>query len=256
MAEDQQKIKVIIADQQVLFRQGIRSILNEIEAIEICSEADKINELISAMNTLCPDVALIDINLNTEDDQDLAKSVKQMFPSVAIVLITPKLSDDELFQAIKSRASGYLSRSVSPNDLITTIRRAARGEHPINDNLVTHPQVAEKVLQQLWADMKNQDIEAIEKTIAKGFQSVHQFGSNNREQEIDLIKGLNLGNYILSDIKITQNGPVIVATYFVSVEETIEGKRLTKKPAPRLSVFLKTDSGWQWIAHANLKPMN
>ena len=98
-------------------------------------------------------------------------------------------------------------------------------------------------------------MEAIEKTISKGFQSVHQYGSSNRDQEIELIKGLKLGEYTLTDIKITQDGPVIVATYFVSVEETIKGKILSKEPAPRMSVFLKTDSGWKWIAHANLKPL-
>ena len=41
----------------------------------------------------------------------------------------------------------------------------------------------------------------------------------------------------------------------VSVEETIEGKRLSSKPDTRLTIFLKTDSGWQWIAHANLNPL-
>ncbi|MFA4917276.1 MAG: nuclear transport factor 2 family protein [Syntrophales bacterium] len=124
-----------------------------------------------------------------------------------------------------------------------------------NHDVATEEGLGEKLLGQLWADMEKPDMEAIEKTIAKGFQSVHQDGSNNREQEIKLIKGLKLGKYSLSNIKITQNGPVIVATYFVSVEETIEGKRLQKKPAPRLSVFLKTDSGWKLIAHANLKPL-
>jgi hypothetical protein len=119
----------------------------------------------------------------------------------------------------------------------------------------TEKGLGEKLLRQLWTDMKKPDMQRIEKTTAEGFQSVHQDGANNREQEIELIKGLKLGEYTLSNIEITRNGPVIVATYFVSVEETIEGKRLQKRPAPRLSVFLKTESGWQWIAHANLKPL-
>lgn len=106
-----------------------------------------------------------------------------------------------------------------------------------NQEVATEKGLGEKLLRQLWADMKKPDMEVIEKTIAKGFQSVHQYGSNNREQEIKLIKGLKLGKYTLSNIKITRNGPVIVATYFVSVEETIKGKRLSKKPAPWLSVF-------------------
>jgi len=124
-----------------------------------------------------------------------------------------------------------------------------------NQEVAAEKGLGEKLLLQLWTDMKKPDMEAIEKTIAKGFQSVHQYGSNNREQEIKLIKGLKLGKYTLSNIEITRNGPVIIATYFVSVAETIKGDRLTKKPAPRLSVFLKTDSGWKWIAHANLKPL-
>ncbi len=119
----------------------------------------------------------------------------------------------------------------------------------------TEQGLGEKLLRQVWADMKKPDMERIEKTIGQGFQSVHSFGARDRDQEIELIKGLKLGDYTLSDIVATRNGPVIVTTYFVSVEETIEGKRTAKKPAPRLSVFLKTESGWKWIAHANLKPL-
>jgi len=114
----------------------------------------------------------------------------------------------------------------------------------------------ELLLRQLWDDMRETDMNALEKTLANGFQSVHQYGASNREQEIELLKNLNFDKYTLTDIQITRNGPVIIATYFVSVEETIKGQQLSKDPAPRLSVFLKTDSGWQWIAHANLKPLN
>ncbi|MBW1744763.1 MAG: nuclear transport factor 2 family protein, partial [Deltaproteobacteria bacterium] len=113
----------------------------------------------------------------------------------------------------------------------------------------------EQLLRQLWEDMRKADTNALERKLAKGFQSVHQYGASNREQEIELLKNLNFDKYTLSNIQITQDGPVIVATYFVSVGETIKGQRLSKEPAPRLSVFLKTDSGWQWIAHANLKPL-
>ena len=95
---------------------------------------------------------------------------------------------------------------------------------------------------------------ALEKKIAPGFQSVHEDGTRSREEELKLLQELNLGEYTLSDLKVTQVGPVIIVSYFVSTEETIEGKRLSTSPAARLSIFLKTDSGWQWIAHANLNP--
>ncbi|MBW1771211.1 MAG: nuclear transport factor 2 family protein [Deltaproteobacteria bacterium] len=103
-------------------------------------------------------------------------------------------------------------------------------------------ELGEKLVRQLWADIKDRNTEGAGKMIAQGFQSVHQDGARNREQEIGLIKELDLGKYNLSDFTVTQNGPVI-------------GKRLSTEAAPRLDVFLKTDSGWQLIAHANLKPL-
>jgi DNA-binding NarL/FixJ family response regulator len=148
VADERQKIKILIADQQPIFRQGIHSSLTQIADIEICGEVGTGDELMSAINNLVPDVVLLDINLSNGDGSDLAKAVKQQLPSVAIILLSPKPNDDELFQAIKSRVAGYLKRDVSSEELVTTIRRAASGEHPINDTFLSQPRVADKVLQQ------------------------------------------------------------------------------------------------------------
>ena len=77
----------------------------------------------------------------------------------------------------------------------------------------------------------------------------------NRQQQIELIKKLNLGKYELSKFKVTRSGPVLVVTYIATAPQTIKGKRISGVPARRLSVFLKTKDGWRWIAHANLMPM-
>ena len=115
--------------------------------------------------------------------------------------------------------------------------------------------LGEKLLRQIWENMKNTDMKAIDTVLADGYQSVHEDGASDRAHEISLIKNLKMGDYTLTKIKITRTGPVIVATYFVSVTETIEGERLTKTPAARLSVFVETEKGWKWVAHANLKPL-
>jgi hypothetical protein len=112
-----------------------------------------------------------------------------------------------------------------------------------------------KLVNQLWSDLKEGNIEAIEEYIVPGFQSIHEDGARDRDAEIELIKGLDLGDYTLTDLKVTQNGPVIIVTYFVSVEETIGDKRLSTKPAARLSAWLKSNNEWQWIIHANLKAL-
>jgi DNA-binding NarL/FixJ family response regulator len=143
-----EQIKVLIADQQPLFRQGVRSTLSQIPDIEICGEVDSSNELISSISTLYPDIVLLDIELSHSDGMDLAKAVKQLLPSVAVVLLSPQPNDDELFDAIKSRVAGYIKRDISSTELVTTIRRAAAGEHPINDTFLSQPKVADQVLKQ------------------------------------------------------------------------------------------------------------
>lgn len=115
--------------------------------------------------------------------------------------------------------------------------------------------LGEKLVRQLWADMKANNWAEVEKQTAPGFQSVHEDGTRDRDEEIGLIKGLDLGDYTLSNFKVTQNGPVIIVTYSVTVEETIAGKRLPKRSSMRLSSWLKTEDGWKWIIHANLNPL-
>jgi hypothetical protein len=113
----------------------------------------------------------------------------------------------------------------------------------------------EKLERQMWADFKAKDWKAVESKIAEGFQSGHPDGARDRAGEISLIEHLNLGEVTLSNVKSTMNGENIVVTYMIAVQETIDGKRLSRKPSPRLSVWKEEQSGWQWICHANLNPI-
>ena len=141
-------IKVLIADRQPLFRQGIRTILAQQDDIEVFNEVGSESDLLNAINTSFPDVILLDIDLADERGLSLAKSVKRQVPSLAVILLTPRPSNDELFEAIKARASGYLNRNVPIAELLANIHKAAAGGHPINDTFLTQPKVAQKVLEQ------------------------------------------------------------------------------------------------------------
>jgi hypothetical protein len=111
----------------------------------------------------------------------------------------------------------------------------------------------ETLVRQLWKDLAAANIDGIKKYISPGFQSIHDDGARDCAAQLELIKGLNIKEYDLKNFKTTESGPVIIVTYSVSVKETIDGERLSAKPAQRLSAWLKTDNGWQWILHANLK---
>jgi len=148
MVQANQKTKVLVADQQPLYRQGICYALNQLADIEVCGEVGSGDDLLSSISSQYPNVVLLDVTLSSEGDSNLARVVKQLLPSIAIIILTPEPSDEELFQAIKSRASGYLQRDVSSDELLIAIRRSAAGEHPINDTFLAQPKVAEQVLQQ------------------------------------------------------------------------------------------------------------
>ena len=148
MVEAPQKIKVLIADQQPLFRGGIRAVLTQEPDIDVCGEVESDKELLAIAGNVVPDVILLDINLPPESGLSLAKVIKQQLPSVGIVILTPQTNNDELFEAIKARAAGYLNRDVPSHELLDTIRQAAAGGHPINDTFLARPKVAKQVLEQ------------------------------------------------------------------------------------------------------------
>lgn len=114
----------------------------------------------------------------------------------------------------------------------------------------------EALERQMWADMKGQNWNAVESRISQNFQSIHSDGTRDRYREIDLIRHLELGEYTLSDFKVTQTPGTFIVTYTAAVKETIDAESLPSKPTPRLSVWQNNNGTWQWITHANFNPVS
>ena len=113
----------------------------------------------------------------------------------------------------------------------------------------------EKAVTQLWTMLAKGDVVSLDKLMAEGFQSVHRDGPRDKKGELDLIKNLNIKDYELGNFKTTRHNDIYIVTYTVSVAENIDEKQLKKTKAERMSIFAKTSQGWQWLAHANLNPM-
>jgi len=142
------KIQVIIVSQQILFRQGIEHSLSEMKDIKISAMSEVNDEVLSIVDTLPPDVALVDIDAPSDSGLRLARKIKQRLPTIGVVVLTPNPDDAQLFQALKAQAVAYLSKEITADELVSTIRRVARGEHPINETLTARPKLAEQVLHQ------------------------------------------------------------------------------------------------------------
>ena len=142
------KIRVVIISQQSLFRQGIEHSLSDTEDIEISGAAEVNDEVLSDIDTLPPDVALVDIDGPSDNGVTLARKIKQRSPNIGVIVLTSNPNDTQLFQALKAQAVAYLNKEVTAEQLVDVIKRVASGEHPINESLTTRPEIAERVLDQ------------------------------------------------------------------------------------------------------------
>jgi len=156
-----QSIAVWIFSQQPLFRQGIRDALSNIEDIEIAGEARVTDKMSLTVEVMPPDVAIVDIDATPDSGLNLANRIKQVTPSTAVVVLASSVNDEQLLEVIKSRASAYLSKDISSDELSDIIRRVAHGEHPISDSLNKRPKVAEQILDQFQALSQQQEVESL-----------------------------------------------------------------------------------------------
>ena len=142
------KIQVFVVSQQSLFQQGIEHSLSSMEDIVISGVAEVNDTVLSTIDTLPPDVALVDIDGPSDNGLALARKIRQRLPNIGVIVLTSNPDDDQLFQALKAQVGAYLSKEITADQLAVIVRRVARGEHPINESLTTRPKVAEQVLHQ------------------------------------------------------------------------------------------------------------
>jgi DNA-binding NarL/FixJ family response regulator len=154
------KIQVFIVSQQSLFQQGIEHSLSGIDDIAISGVTGVSEEVLRAIDNLPPDVALLDIDGPSDNGLELARKIKQRSPNIGVIVLTSTLDDNQLFLALKAQAVAYVSKEITADQLVDTIRRVAKGEHPINESLTARPKVAEHVLQQFQELSSRSEAEA------------------------------------------------------------------------------------------------
>ncbi|HLG77802.1 MAG TPA: response regulator transcription factor [Ktedonobacteraceae bacterium] len=139
-------IRVIIIDEQPLFREGIRATLERMGDCEIVGESTDIADILDIARTCNPDVALIDAGLVASDPLEIARQARHVAPRMAIIILTPSEDEERLFQSIKVGAAAYYTRSITPADLVEAVRKVSNGEYLIRDDVLAKPQLASRVL--------------------------------------------------------------------------------------------------------------
>jgi len=128
-------IKVLITDDHPVVRHGIRQILESCKEISLIDEAGDGGELLKKILSTDYSVVLLDISLPGRSGLELLKDIKKIKPSLAVLMLSIHPEEQYALRALKTGASGYLTKSSAPEELITAVRKAANGGKYITQSL-------------------------------------------------------------------------------------------------------------------------
>jgi DNA-binding NarL/FixJ family response regulator len=122
------RIKVLIADDQALFREGLRTLLSTRVEVDVVGEAANGREALEQIETSHPHVVLMDLRMPLMDGIQATAQIRQRWPEIPVLVLTTCDDDASLFGALRAGAAGYLLKDVSSETLFSAITAAARGE--------------------------------------------------------------------------------------------------------------------------------
>lgn len=126
-------ISLAIADDQILFRKGLKLLIHSFEGIELVIEASNGLELIAAVERNQPDVILMDLRMPEMDGLETTGKIKQRFPSIKIILLTMYDEEHLINHMMKLGANGYLLKNEEPEEVEIAIRSVMEKDFYFND---------------------------------------------------------------------------------------------------------------------------
>lgn len=138
-----EKIRILLAEDHVVVRQGTRQLLEREPDFEVVGEAGDGVQAVEAAVHQKPDVIIMDIAMPNMNGIEATKQIKKLFPSMAILILTSYDYDEYILSLLEAGAAGYLLKSVSGDDLVSAVRAVHNGEP------VLHPVVIRKMMTSL-----------------------------------------------------------------------------------------------------------
>lgn len=175
-------IKILIADDHALLRQGIRNVLNLEDDLEVIAEANDGQEALAKTLSLSPDIVLLDLNMPILSGIEVVKQLQAAKSKAKIIVLTIHDGDNYVIEVLKNGALGYLLKDVEPTMLIKAIHRVYEGD------AFVYPELAEKLFggmdetedinqraEEIWKQRRGERLTAREmdvlRCIAKGFNN-------------------------------------------------------------------------------------
>ena len=143
-----QQIKLLIVDDHPVFRQGLRDVLETDPRVQVVGEAADGEIAIELAYQLSTDVILMDINLPTINGLQVTRKIRGQLPHINIIMITGYDDAEQVFHALRSGASAYCPKDITPEALLRTIFAVHEGMYVVGEKTMTHDEVVE------WVDTR------------------------------------------------------------------------------------------------------
>lgn len=156
------KIKIAIADDYKIYRDGLKVGLASDDKMEIIAEADNGEELMKLLETTRPDVILMDLKMPIMDGMEATKLVRQKYPDIKVLVVTMYEDDKFIIHLMENGANGYLLKNTEPDEIIKSIYAVYENGYYFND-VVNKALLKKLVLKNNLKPSFNQNIELTER---------------------------------------------------------------------------------------------
>jgi DNA-binding NarL/FixJ family response regulator len=133
-------IRVVICDDHAVFRRGLTMVLADEPGIEVVGEAEDGDAAVAVAEELAPDVVLMDVRMPKRSGIEATRAIAELVPTARIVMLTVSDEEEDLYEAVKAGAAGYLLKEISIEEVAESIRSVMTGQ-----SLIT-PSMASKLL--------------------------------------------------------------------------------------------------------------
>ena len=156
------KIKIAIADDYKIYRDGLKVGLSADENMEIIAEADNGEDLMKLLETNSPDVIIMDLKMPIMDGMEATKQVRKKYPSIKVLVVTMYEDDKFIIHLMENGANGYLLKNAEPDEIIKSIYTVHENGYYFND-VVNKALLKKLVLKNNLKPSFNQNIDLTER---------------------------------------------------------------------------------------------
>jgi two-component system NarL family response regulator len=130
-------IRVVVVDDHALFRRGLELVLSEEPDIKVVGEAGDGVQAVTRVEELVPDIVLMDVRMPRASGIEAARAIRELLPDTKVIMLTVSEDEQDLYEAVKAGASGYLLKEVAIEELADAVRAVARGHSLVSPSMAS-----------------------------------------------------------------------------------------------------------------------